>query len=228
MTLAEPKRGWVLLGSGLALVLALLAVGRQMNGWLFGGLLLIASALLIQSLRSLLSKKSHRAIGSLTTLVLAFVLWDQTASQPRIRVDEIQVRQLPSSAQPGVVELVLSNAGGVDAEAVALSAAQLVRLYTGAQDLTRSSVEADLSRLLREAKPTPPTGAIRVAEHGTAIVSVAVPFSERVWVYGRGESTLIVAAKIRYRDRFFRREKEFCQFTSLKSGQWISCPFLNN
>ncbi len=228
MTPAERKRGWILLGSGLGLVLALLATGRQMNGWLFGGLLLIASALLIQGLRSVLTKTLHQAIGSVTTLVLAFVLWDQTASQPRIRVDEIQLRQLPSSGRTGAVELVLRNTGGVDAQVVAQSAGQLVSLYTSARDLDNSRVEADITRQLDGAEPTPSTGPLRVAEQQTAVLSVPVPFSERVWVYGRGESTLIVAAKIRYRDRFFNREKAFCQFTSLKSGQWVSCPFLNN
>ena len=229
MTLTElSKRGWVLLGSGLLLVVVLLAVGRQVNGWLFGALLLIASALMIQSLRTLLSKKPHQIIGSLTILVLAFVLWDQMASQPRIRVEEVHLRQLPSSAQSGVVELVLRNAGGVGAEVVAVSAAQVSPLYTSARDLSRSRMEADFNRQLDKAAPIPATGALRVDEEGTARLSISVPFSERVWVYGRGESSVIVAAKIRYRDRFFSREKEFCQFTSLKSGQWLSCPFLNN
>jgi hypothetical protein len=58
-------------------------------------------------------------------------------------------------------------------------------------------------------------------------VSVEVPFSERAWVFDRGEATLLVAGRIQYRDRVFRREKQFCQFLNQKTNSWTSCPFLN-
>lgn len=224
----QKKQRWKFLGSGAGLLMVAIVTAGLMNAWLFGLLLLAGAGLMVQGLRLAVWKTWVRLVVALTVVGLAFLLWDHNASQPRIRVDALQLRQLPSSAQPGRVELVARNTGDVPADIVILAAAQLTPAFRNAADVRRAGIEDDLEERLEQASPTPEAGTLQVGEGQTAIVNVAVPFSERVWTYGRGEASLVVAARIRYRDRLFSRERVFCQFTNPQSGQWISCPFLND
>ena len=199
-----------------------------MNPWLSGALWLVASALLTYGISRLRWKRSLRALVTATIVGLAFLVWNYTARQPRLRVDAIQLRKLPSSVQPGLVELVLRNTGDEPASIVVFPVAHLAPLYRNAQDLVANKVEAELERRLEQAKPVPATGTTRVENSQSTVVALTVPFSERVWYFGRGELTLLVAARVQYRDRLFRREKVFCQFANPRAGNWVSCPFLNN
>jgi hypothetical protein len=211
--------------AGAVLAIALIGGAGLINGWLYGGLLLLAWATLIYGLRSFVLKRSRLIVISVTSLFLALMLWDYTARQPRIGVDEVQLRKVPSTVVPGSVDLLLRNAGGDPADLVVVSVGELVAPFSSAR---ANKVEADLTQRLDSAKPTPPSGTLSVPPKQTTKVSVEVPFSERAWVFDRGESTLLVAGKIRYRDRVFSREKQFCQFLNVKTNSWASCPFMNN
>jgi hypothetical protein len=207
------------------LAIALIGGASLINGWLYGGLLLVAWALLTYGLRSFVEKRSRLVTVSVTSFVLSLMLWDYTARQPRIGIDEVQLRKVPSTVVPGSVDLLLRNAGGDPADLVVVSVGQLVAPFSSAR---ASRVEADLTQRLDSATPAPASGTLRVPPQQTTKVSVEVPFSERAWVFDRGESTLLVAGRIRYRDRVFSREKQFCQFLNVKTNSWASCPFLNN
>jgi hypothetical protein len=224
----QTQQRWKFLGSGAALLMVAIVTAGLMNAWLFGALLLAGVGLMVQGLRLSAWKTWVRVVVSLTVLGLAFLLWDNNASQPRIRVDALQLRQLPSSAQPGRVELIARNTGDLPADIVVHAVAQLAPAFRNAADVMRANIEDDLEERLDEASPTPATGTLQVGDGQTTLVNVAVPFSERAWVFGRGEASLVVVARITYRDRVFTRERVFCQFTNPQSGQWISCPFLND
>ena len=199
-----------------------------MNAWLYGLLLLSAWALVTFLISRQAWKRARRVLISITLLGLAFLFWNYTARQPRIRVDAVQLRKLPSSVQPGLVELAIRNTGGESARLTVFPVAYLAPLFRTARELSRGDVERDLEARLKGAKPLPPSGSIDIAERGTAVVTAEIPFSERVWQYARGEMTVIVAARIEYPDRIFSREKLVCQFTHPRAGEWISCPFLND
>jgi hypothetical protein len=89
-------------------------------------------------------------------------------------------------------------------------------------------VQGELSARLNRADRLPPTGTFVVPAGQTVHVGVDIPSSERAWYIGRGETTLLVAARLHYRDRVFRREKVFCHFANPPSGRWLPCPFLND
>jgi hypothetical protein len=155
------------------------------------------------------------------------VLWDYAAPQPRIGIDAVQLRKMPSSVQPGLVELVVRNSGDAAADIDVVPLAQLAPLYRNARDLVAANVEATLRERLTQVRPTA-AGPIALDKGQTTLVNVEVPFSERAWQFGRGELTVLVAARIRYRDRIFHREKLVCQFANPRSASWAPCPFLNN
>lgn len=224
----QKQQRWKFLGSGAVLLMVAIVTAGLMNAWLFGALLLAGAGLMVQGLRLSAWKTWVRAVVSLTVVGLAFLLWDNNASQPRIRVDALQLRQLPSSAQPGRIELIARNTGDLPADIVVLAVAQLAPAFRNAADVMRANIADGLEERLEQASPMPATGTLQVADGQTALVNVPVPFSERVWTYGRGEASLVVAARIQYRDRVFSRERVFCQFTNPQSGQWLSCPFLND
>jgi hypothetical protein len=173
-------------------------------------------------------KRSIQAAVAATGLVLAFVVWDNVAPQPRLKLETVQIRRLPSSGQSGLVELVVRNTGSRDADIVALPVAHITPLFRSAQALVAANMENELESRLEKAAPSPPTGTTPLARGQTTTVGAAVPFSERMWYFGRGELTVLVAARIRYRDRIFNREQVFCQFANPRSSQWLPCPFLNN
>jgi hypothetical protein len=169
--------------------------------------------------------------GVLGLAIWAALAWGINRSslpQPGIRVDVVQLRRIPSSAQPGLVELVVRNAGETPAGIVVTSVAYLAPLYVNAADLARNNVEADLRTRLAQASPVPPTGTTGLAAGQTSVVTTDLPFTERAWEYSRGQLTVLVAARIRYRDRVFSREREFCQYMNPRTNEWRSCPFLND
>lgn len=221
------RQRWVPLATSALLAVMLIGGASLISGWLYGGLLLAAWALLTYGLRAFVAQRSRLILVSVTSLILGFVLWDYTARQPRIGIDEVQLRKVPSTVVPGSVELLLRNAGGDPADITVLSVGHLGETFSSGGSRS-AKVEADLTERLKRAQPVPPSGTLAVASKQTATVTVEVPFSERAWVFDRGESTLLVAGRIRYRDRVFQREKEFCQFLNLRSNSWVACPFLNH
>jgi len=224
---SDRRKRWAPLAASAVLAVVLIGGASLVTGWVYAGLLVAAWALLTYGLRSFVAQRSRLVLVSLTSLILAFMLWDYTARQPRIGIDEVQLRKVPSTVVPGSVELMLRNAGGDPADITVLSVGHLGETFSsGGSGAAR--VEADLTQRLKRAQPVPPSGTLVVPSKQTASVSIEVPFSERAWVFDRGESTLLVAGRIRYRDRVFRREKQFCQFLNLRTNSWLSCPFLNN
>lgn len=224
MEKTHQRRRWAIAGAAAVLVFALVSRVR-LNPWLFAALLLSAWISLTYGLSPAWFRRPARILLSATALVLTFVLWNYTALQPRIRLESVELRRLPSSVQPGLVELVVRNSGTVPARIVAVSAAHLTPLFRNAHELASANVEADLTERLKRASATEPTV---VAPGAIARVAVDVPFSERVWHFGRGDVTLLVTAQIRYRDRVFHRQTVFCQSMNPRAAQWVSCPFLND
>jgi hypothetical protein len=199
-----------------------------MNAWLYGLLLLGVWALLTYLISRLRWERTRQVLISITLLGLAFLIWNYTARQPRIRIDGVVLRKLPSTVQTGLVEVTVRNTGGEPARMTAFPVAYLAPLFRDARELTRGNVEPDLEARLTKAKPLPPSGSIDIAPKGTTVVTVEIPFSELVWRYARGEMTILVASRFEYPDRIFSREKLFCQFTHPRAGEWIACPFLND
>ena len=195
--------------------------------WLYGATGLVIWAVLAWGISRSSWKRPMKLLVGATLLGLGLMLWAYTAPQPTIQVDVVQLRRLPSSAQPGLIELIVRNSGENPAGIVVVPVAYLAPLYLNAADLVRANVETDLRNRLDRATPFPPTGSLAVAEGQTAVVEAPLPFSERVWEYSRGQLTVIVAARIRYRDRVFNRERQFCQYMNPRSNEWRSCPFLN-
>ena len=196
--------------------------------WLSAAIGLGVWALLVWLISRLDWKRPLKLLVSTTLLGLGVMLWAYIAPQPTIRVDVVQLRRLPSSAQPGIVELVIRNSGEAPAGIVVVPVAHLAPLFINAADLVRGNVDADLQTRLELAKPVPEDGTTGVAPGQTVVVEVPLPFSERVWEYRRGQLTLLVAARIAYRDRVFNRERLFCQYMNPRSNEWRSCPFMND
>ena len=196
--------------------------------WLYGAIGLAVWALLTWVIRRLDWKRPLKLLVSATLLGLGLMIWAYMAPQPTVRVEVVQLRRLPSSAQPGLVELVVRNSGETRAGIVVAPVAHLAPLFINAADLVRANIDADLQGRLERAKPVPATGTIGVAKGQTVVIDVPLPFSERVWEYNRGQLTVLVAARIRYRDRVFNRERLFCQYMNPRSNEWRSCPFMND
>ena len=195
--------------------------------WLFGLMGLGVWALLAWGISRLDWKRPLKLVVTATLLGLVLMVWAYMAPQPNVRVEVVQLRRLPSSAQPGVVEFVVRNSGedaGIAVDAVA----HVAPLFLNAADLVRASVEEDLEARLGRAKPVPASGTIALAGGKTVVIDTPLPFSERVWEYSRGQLTVLVAARIRYRDRVFNRERLFCQYMNPRSNEWRSCPFMND
>ncbi len=222
----QRSRWWALPGTCAALAAALLV--RAVDPWLFLALLMTAWALLAYGLHFLAVPRPLRLLLTATALALVAVVWNYTTPQPRLGLDTVQLRRAPSTAQPGVVELVVRNSGEVAGEIVVFPVAYLAPLFRNARELAAGRMEAELSGRLKQAARTPPNGTIVVPAGQTARVDVGIPSSERAWYFQRGEVTVLVAARLHYRDRLFVREKVFCHFANPQSNQWLSCPFLND
>jgi hypothetical protein len=218
---------WALAAAGVVLAAAL--AGRaQVGAWPFGVLLLLAWGLLAYGLRVLRIARPLRLLLTVSLLALAVVVWNETAPQPRIQLGGVRVQKLPSTISPGVVELVFRNSGSLPADVVGSAVAHLSPLFRTPRDLAAGGVEADLSARLERAGRWPSAGTTLIPPGQTTRVEVDIPPSQRSWYIGRGQATVIVTARLRYRDRAFLREKTFCLFTNARSGQWLSCPFLND
>ncbi len=199
-----------------------------MNAWLFGILLLGVWALLTYGLTRLKWERTRQILISITLLGVAFLFWNYTAQQPRLRIDEIVLRKIPSSVQPGLVELTVRNTGGEPARLTAYPVAYLAPLFQDARELSRGNIEPELEAKLESAKRLPPSGSIDIAPGATGVLTTEIPFTELAWRYASGDMSILVATRLEYPDRIFSREKLFCQFTHPKAGQWIACPFLND
>jgi len=216
---------WALPAAGVALAAAL--AGRAQGWpWLFGAFLLIAWALLAYGLGVLRLARMPRLILTASLLALAVTVWIDTAPQPRIQLGLVRVQKLPSTISPGVVELVIRNSGTLPANVVGSAVAQLA-LFRTAAGLAAGGVEAELSKRLEQADQLPAVGTMVIPPDRTDRIAIDVPPSQRSWYVARGEATVVVTARLRYRDRGFLRTKVFCLFTNPPSGQWLSCPFLN-
>jgi len=196
--------------------------------WIYGVIALGIWALLAWGISRLDWKRTLKLLMSATLLGLGLMIWAYMAPQPALRVEVAQLRRFPSSAQSGLVELVIRNSGEDPAGIVVVPVAYLAPLFINAADLVRANVDDDLQNRLERAKPVPATGTIGVAPGQTVVVEAPLPFSERVWDYNRGQLTLLVAARITYRDRVFTRERLFCQYMNPRSNEWRSCPFMND
>jgi len=196
--------------------------------WIYGVIALGIWALLAWGISRLDWKRTLKLLMSATLLGLGLMIWAYMAPQPALRVEVAQLRRFPSSAQSGLVELVIRNSGEDPAGMVVVPVAYLAPLFINAADLVRANVDEDLQTRLERAKPVPATGTIGVAPGQTVVVEAPLPFSERVWDYNRGQLTLLVAARITYRDRVFTRERLFCQYMNPRSNEWRSCPFMND
>jgi len=196
--------------------------------WIYGVIALGIWALLALGISRLDWKRPLKLLMSATLLGLGLMIWAYMAPQPALRVEVAQLRRFPSSAQSGLVELVIRNSGEDPAGMVVVPVAYLAPLFINAADLVRANVDEDLQTRLERAKPVPATGTIGVAPGQTVVVEAPLPFSERVWDYNRGQLTLLVAARITYRDRVFTRERLFCQYMNPRSNEWRSCPFMND
>lgn len=196
--------------------------------WLYGVAGLAIWSLLVWGVSRLSWKRPLKLLVSTTLLALGLMLWAYAAPQPGIRVDVVQLRRIPSSAQPGLIELVVRNSGETPAAIVVVPVAYLAPLYINAADLVRNNVDADLETRLEQAAPIPSTGTMPLGAGQTSVVETEVPFTERAWEYSRGQVTVLVAARIRYRDRVFNRQREFCQYMNPRTREWRSCPFLND
>ena len=196
--------------------------------WIYGVIALGIWALLAWGISRLDWKRTLKLLMSATLLGLGLMIWAYMAPQPALRVEVAQLRRFPSSAQSGLVELVIRNSGEDPAGIVVVPVAYLAPLFINAADLVRANVDEDLQTRLERAKPVPATGTIGVAPGQTVVVEAPLPFSERVWDYNRGQLTLLVAARITYRDRVFTRERLFCQYMNPRSNEWRSCPFMND
>lgn len=216
-------------GVPLAGVVAAAALtGRvYLGAWLFGALLLMAWGLLAYGLRALRIARPLWLMLAVSVLALVVVVWNEMAPQPRLALAEVRIERLPSTSSPGSVELVFRNSGSLPADVVGTSLAQLVSLFRTPSDLGGGMVLADLSNKLESGDRLPADGTLVVPPGQTVRAEVAIAPSPRAWYVGRGEVTVLVTARLRYRDRLLRREKDFCLFTNPPSGVWQSCPFLN-
>ena len=161
-----------------------------------------------------------------TVLALGVVIWNYLAPQPHIQLGEVRTRALPSTVSPGVVELVVRNGGSIPAHVVASTAGHLASVSPSAQQLSSGGVEAELTRQLQAAAALPPDGTTEIPVGQTMRLKVEIAPSQRSWFIARGEATMVVTARLRYRDRLFSRETMFCLFAN-RAGQWSPCPFLN-
>ena len=219
---------WPALLAGVVAFAAALGLRGQIGAWPFGVLLLIAWGLLAHGLGVLRIERPLRLMLVASLLVLAVVVWNYMAPQPRIQLGGIRVRKLPSTISPGAVELVIHNSGSLPADIVGSAVAQLAPVSRTAAGLAGSGAEAELSKGLAGAAPFPSDGATLIPPGQTTRVEVEIPSSQRAWYVASGQATVLVTARVRYRDRVFRRERMFCMFTTPPSSNWQSCPFLND
>lgn len=211
-----------MLAAGAAL-LTVIAFRAHLDPWLFGVLLILTWVLLAIGLRVAAIPRPLWLLVSVSSLALAFVAWNHLAPQARLQLGGVRLQSLPSTESPGLVEMTVRNSGSVAAAVAIEQAGHLASLFENARQLSGSGLERELSgRLTKDA-----AGDIVIPPGQTARVDVAIPASQRSWLIGRGQATVLVTARLRYRDRIFPREQSFCLFASTRSEAWAPCPFLN-
>ena len=84
-------------------------------------------------------KRPLKILVSASLFGLALLSWAYLAPQPVVRVEVVQLRRLPSSAQPGLVELVVKNSGADAAGIVVVPVAHLAPLFVNAAELVRAN-----------------------------------------------------------------------------------------
>lgn len=203
-------------------------VRTTVDPWLFGALLLTAWGLFAYGLWHLRGATPLRLIVGATSFALALFVWSELAPRPRVQLGEVRLRTLPSTASPGVVELFLRNSGSRPADVVAVPVAHLAPLFRTSQALAAGGAAGELTRMLDAAGQRMSDGSTTIAAGQTTRLDVEIPASQRAWYVGRGEATVLVAARVSYRDRIFPRAARFCLFVTPPSAQWSSCPFLND
>lgn len=176
-----PKRPrWPALLAGVVAFAAALGLREQIGAWPFGVLLLIAWGLLAYGLGVLRIERPLRLMLVASLLVLAVVVWNYMAPQPRIQLGGIRVRKLPSTISPGAVELVIHNSGSLPADIVGSAVAQLAPVSRTAAGLAGSGAEAELSKGLAGAAPFPSDGATLIPPGQTTRVEVDTFVATRV------------------------------------------------
>jgi len=221
------SRWWALLAGGVALAAAI-AGSAQIGAWLFGVLLLIAWGLVAYGLTVLRIARPLRLVLYVSLLAVAFVLWNYTAPQPRIQLGGVRVQKLPSTISPGVVELVIHNSGPLPADVIGSAVGHLATQTRTAAALAAGGIGAELSKKLEGADAFPASGTMTIPPGQTTRVEVGIPPSQGAWYLSGGQATVLVTARLRYRDRIFHREKLFCMFATPPSNSWQACPFLND
>jgi hypothetical protein len=223
----QTRTRWWALATGIVGFAAALSARAQLGGWLFGAVLLVASGLLAFGISVLRIAKPLRAMLAVSAFALAAVIWNHLAAQPRLQLGELRVQKFPSTISPGVVELTIHNSGALPAAVTGAAVADLGPRFRTPGDLATGGVEAELSDRLAGAERLPSSGTMLVAPGQSTRVQIDIPPTKRSWFIARGETTVLVTARFQYRDRLFVRERSFCVFLTPPSGQWSSCPFLN-
>jgi hypothetical protein len=234
---ARRWRWWALLAALFAVILGLAARAR-IDAWMLGALLLVAWGLLAYATGLLRVPRALRLLLATTLLGLFVMIWSYAAPQPRIQVSGVRLEKLPSTVSPGVLEVSVRNTGAVPADVDGAAVGYLGRFFRTDADIGAREANTHLSARLEPEKesegtdaggdgaPSPVRLVIQPGE--TSRVAVDIPPSQRSWFVSRGEATVVMAARVGFRDRLFRREQEFCVFTTPPSNAWAPCPFLND
>ncbi len=177
------------------------------NGWLFG--LLLAGRVGVADLRPadlLCWKRSRQLLVGLTVpRCLSLVLWDYTAPQPRIRLDAVQLQKdaVQRSARPRRVASCETAEMSRPTSRFCQSRIWRRSIRTRQRPARQPTSKPTLRERLKQATPTAAAPDRSSTTGQTTLVNVEVPFSERAWQFARGELTVLVTARIQYRDRIF-------------------------
>lgn len=223
----QTRTYWWALAAGVGGFAAALAARVPLGAWLFGALLLVASGLLAFGINALRIARPLRAMLAVSIFALAAVIWHYLSPQPHLQLGTVRVQKMPSTISPGVVELMLHNGGALPADVSGVAVAELGPLFRTPRNLATGGVEAELAARLERADRMPSSGTMLIAPGQSTRLQVDIPPTQRSWFIARGETTVLVTARLQYRDRLFVRERMFCVFSNPPSGQWSSCPFLN-
>ena len=222
----QTRTRWWALAAGAAGFAIAFSARAHLGAWLFGLLLLFAAALFAFGLSVIRIARPLRLMLALSVFALAAVIWHYMAAQPRLQLESVRVQKLPSTISPGVVELMIHNSGALPADVTGAAVADLGPLFRTPEALAAGGIETELADRLERADRLP-TGMMLIAPGETTRVQIDIPPTQRSWFIARGETTVLVTARLHYRDRLFVRERMFCVFSNPPSGQWSSCPFLN-
>jgi hypothetical protein len=157
-TITPARSRWLSLAAGGIALAVALGGGERVGAWPFGALLLLAWALLAYGLGVLRIARPLRLLLYASLLVLALVMWNYMAPQPRLQLGGVKVQKLPSTISPGAIELVIHNSGPLPADVTGSAVAQLAQKSRTPTDLAASGVEGELSKGLEGAATFPSSG----------------------------------------------------------------------